>query len=102
MGIVRRLHPKPPYPYINPAPALRVDHPRGMKRLEDTHYGKDICSGSFGNQRSFLLCATKKAGLFVNLKDLDLDELVQRQIIQAVSAHPFNKRPIDMKDAHLD
>ena len=45
--------------------------------------------------------AVKKANLLVNLKDLDLYQLFQRQIIQAASAHPLIERPIDMKDGHL-
>ena len=52
-----------------------------MNRLERTHDSKGICSSSFRNHRSFLLCATKKAGLLVNLKDLDLDQLIQCEII---------------------
>src|SRR6478752_379714 len=95
-------HVKPSNLYINASPAVWLYSPRREKRLKDTSNSENIRGSSFKNHRSCFLKRIEESRLFVDLEDLDLDQLVQCQIIQTSRSHPFNKRPVDMKNAHLD
>src|ERR1700754_3362998 len=102
IGFVRCLHVKPSNLYIDASPAVWLDGPRREKRLKDTGNSKNVCGSSFENHRSSFLRLIEESRLFVYLVDLDLDQLVQCQVIQTSRSHPLNKRPVDMKNAHLD
>jgi hypothetical protein len=100
-GVVPRLHAEPSDLNVDAPPAMCLDRPRGVKSLKETHNSEHIGSSSFRNHGSPVVRRIAEIRLFIDLENLDLDQLFQRQVIQAAGTHSFYKGPVNMKDAHL-